>query len=173
MIKEIRVTLESEAAPGSQSSLHGTGRFPLHTATVFWPIPVRYVVLRVIGDTRRPTTVLPFAQLLRESGGRVATLAERSVWLAGAKSRPFYCSMKFTHNGVSGWRYDADNMSPANDAANEVDQVLRRLVASGIGDHIQWSGETAVVLANWHVLHGRGPEPMNEGVRIVERLYVR
>ena len=53
MIKEIRVTPTGKARAGSQSSIYGTGPFPLHTDTVFWPVPVRYVILRAYGDTRR------------------------------------------------------------------------------------------------------------------------
>ena len=64
-------------------------------------------------------------------------------------------------------------MSPANDAAVQVDRVLRQLVSSEKVDSITWSGDTAVVLSNWTTLHGRGPEPPDEGVRVIERLYVR
>ena len=175
MIKEIRVTPTPQAPPGSQSCLYGTGPFPLHTDTVFWPIPVRYVILRATGDTRRPTTVMSFSQLIQECGMGFSALAEKSVWLVGKTSeklKKFYCSLRF-HNGHSfGWRYDADCMSPANAAAVAAHAILRPLVASGRGDCINWSSGRAVVLSNWHVLHGRGPEPAAEGVRIIERLYV-
>jgi hypothetical protein len=173
LVKEIRVTRAAEAPPGSQSSIYGTGPFPLHTDTVFWPLPVRYVILRACGDTRRPTTVMSFPDLFRECGTHFSALAEKSVWLVGPKSRRFYCSLKFRHGDSVGWRYDADCMAPANDAATEVDRDLRLRVGSGRGDCISWSSDMAVVLSNWHVLHGRGPEPDAEGVRIIERVYVR
>lgn len=173
IVKEIRVSGVTAASPGSQSALHGRGPFPLHTDTVFWPLPVRYVLLRGTGDTRRPTTVLSFERLLQRCDERIAKLAERSIWLAGAKVKPFYCSLKFRHGGLVGWRYDADNMSPVNAAAIEVDQALRPLTQASIGEPIHWTGNSAVILSNWHVLHGRGPEPSDEGARIIERLYVR
>ena len=173
MVKEIRVTRAAEAAPGSQSSLYGTGAFPLHTDTIFWPVPVRYVILRARGDTRRPTTVMSFARLFRECGARFSVLAEKSVWLVRTKSSGFYCSFRFRQGHSGGWRYDADCMSPANDAAIEVHRVLRPFVASARGDCIDWSEDVAVILSNWNVLHGRGPEPPEEGMRIIERLYVR
>jgi hypothetical protein len=173
MVKEIRVTPAAEGLPGSQSALHGRGRFPLHTDTVFWPLPVRYVLLRGSGDTRRPTTVLSFARLLGECDKRIGLLAEKSIWLAGAKVKPFYCSLRFRQDGVIGWRYDPDNMSPVNEAAAEVDRAIRPVANGPLGDAIHWSGDCAVVLSNWHVLHGRGPEPLDEGARVVERLYVR
>jgi len=173
MVKEIRVTTAHEAPLGSQSSIYGTGPFPLHTDTVFWPVPVRYVILREIGDTRRLTTVMGFSQLFRECGAAFSVLAEKSVWIVGTGSKRFYCSLGFRHARSVGWRYDADLMSPANNAAIEVDRVLRPLVASGGGESINWSGDMAVVLSNWNVLHGRGPQPPDEGMRIIERLYVR
>ena len=173
MVKEIRVTPAAEAPPDSQSSIYGTGPFPLHTDTVFWPVPVRYVILRARGDTRRPTTAMGFAHLFRECGASFSALSEKSVWLVRTKSKRFYCSLRFRHGHSVGWRYDGDLMSPANDAAIEVDRVLRPLVASGRGDCIDWSGDIAVVLSNWNALHGRGPEPHQEGIRVIERLYVR
>jgi hypothetical protein len=63
-------------------------------------------------------------------------------------------------------------MSPANASAVEVNLLLRPLVTSGLTDSIEWSNNRAVVLSNWTALHGRGPEPASEGVRVIERLYV-
>ena len=173
MVKEIRVAPTTKAPPGSQSSIYGTGPFPLHTDTVFWPVPVRYVILRAHGDTRRPTTLMSFSNLLLKCDARFSVLAEKSVWIVGTKSKRFYCSLRFRHGDLVGWRYDSDLMSPANAAAIEVEKVLRPLVAGGHTDFINWSNNTAVVLSNWNVLHGRGPEPRDEGIRIIERLYVR
>jgi hypothetical protein len=175
MIKEIRITPTSQAPLGSQSFLYGTGPFPLHTDTVFWPLPVRYVILRATGDTRRPTTVMSFSRLIRECGTGFSALAEKSVWLVGKTSeklKKFYCSLRFRDGHSDGWRYDADCMSPANAAAVGANAILRPLVASGRGDCIDWSSGRAVVLSNWKVLHGKGPEPPGKGIRIIERLYV-
>ena len=169
LVKEIRRIPADEAPPGSQSSIYGAGPFPLHTDTVFWPLPVRYILLRGYGDTRRPTTVMSFSNLVRECDTQFHALAQSSVWLAGAGPKRFYCSLRFRDGNSSGWRYDVDLMSPANDAAVQVDKVLRPLVTSEKLDSIAWSGNTAVVLSNWTTLHGRGPEPPEEGVRVIER----
>jgi hypothetical protein len=72
-----------------------------------------------------------------------------------------------------GWRYDADLMYPANEAAVQVNKILRPLVMNNEVESIMWTGDKAVVLSNWTTLHGRGSQPQNEGVRVVERLYVR
>jgi hypothetical protein len=175
MVKAIKVTAPSEARPGSQSFIYGRGPFPLHTDTIFWPLPARYVLLRGSGDTRRPTIVRTIESVVRECGDRLSELADRSIWLVGKGSgnlRKFYCSLRFRQGWGSGWRYDMDCMTPANAPAAEVNEILRPLVTAGRGDCIRWSRDTAVVLANWKVLHGRGPEPDGEGIRIIERLYV-
>ncbi len=173
LVKEIRRMPTDEAPPGSQSSIYGAGPFPLHTDTVFWPLPVRYILLRGYGDTRRPTTVMSFSNLVQECDAQFLTLAQSSVWIVGGGPKRFYCSLQFRDGDASGWRYDVDLMSPANDAAVQVDKVLRPLVTSEKADSITWSDDTAVVLSNWTTLHGRGPEPPEEGVRVIERLYVR
>ena len=61
------------------SAQFGMGEFPLHTDTAFWTIPARFLILRVSGDTRRPTTLLSFRKLINR--GLIDTnLMNRSVW---------------------------------------------------------------------------------------------
>jgi len=173
LVKEIRITPAAEASPGSQSAIYNKGPFPLHTDTVFWPTPVRYVILRGYGDTRRPTTAMSFARLLQNHDKFFVKLSERSVWVAGPESKRFYCSLIFRHGDSIGWRYDADLMKPVNAAAKEVDRILRPMVKREDTDSVDWSENTAVIFSNWNALHGRGKEPENEGSRVIERLYVR
>jgi hypothetical protein len=173
LIKEIRRVPKDQAPPGSQSALYGAGPFPLHTDTVFWTLPVRYVLLRGYGDTRRPTTVMSFRDLLDGVDVKLRIAIDESVWRVSAGSRSFYCSMRFRQDGIEGWRYDADLLIPANKAAQRVAEGMQPLVFTDAAEPICWSGDEAVVLANWTALHGRGPQPDNEGERVVERLYVR
>jgi len=173
LVKEIRRIPRDQAPPRSQSALYGAGPFPLHTDTVFWPLPVRYVVLRGYGDTRRPTTVRTFPELVKDCDTEFHVCTRNSVWLVDAGPRKLYCSMQFRHGNSNGWRYDADLMAPANDAAAHVARVLRSLVTGEAVESITWSGDKAVVMSNWTTLHGRGPQPPDEGIRIIERLYVR
>ena len=173
LVKEIRRVPRNEAPPGSQSAIYGAGPFPLHTDTVFWPLPVRYVILRGYGDTRRPTTVKNFSELVRNCDTQFHVCARDSVWLVRAGSKSFYCSLQFRHGDSNGCRYDADLMVPANNAAVHVDRVLRPLVTNEVDESITWSGDKAVVFSNWTTLHGRGPQPPDEGIRVIERLYVR
>jgi len=172
LVKEIRRIPRDQAPAGSQSALYGAGPFPLHTDTVFWTLPVRYVLLRGCGDTRRPTTVMSFRDLLDGADLKLRAAIDESVWRVSAGSTSFYCSMRFRHNDSEVWRYDADLMIPANPAAQRVADCMRPLVDTDAAEPICWSGDEAVVLANWSALHGRGPQPDNEGERVVERLYV-
>lgn len=173
LVKGIRRSEGSVVDPGSQSALYGVGSFPLHTDTVFWPTPVRYVLLRGYGDMRRPTTVLSFAEMISECDREFRSLLQESVWRVSAGKEKFYCSLVSRCEGSLCCRYDADLMCPANTAASEVQRTLRELVQRADVPGITWTGTTAVILSNWTALHGRGPQPPNEGVRIVERLYVR
>jgi alpha-ketoglutarate-dependent taurine dioxygenase len=173
LVKEIRRSSASAARPGSQSALYGVGSFPLHTDTVFWATPVRYVLLRGYGDTRRPTTVMSFADMLSECDSKFHSLLEKSVWRISAGNKMFYCSLCFRCESSLGWRYDSDLMYPANPAAVEVHPILRRLVHQSNMPGITWTGNTAVIFCNWTTLHGRGPQPLDEGIRVIERLYVR
>jgi alpha-ketoglutarate-dependent taurine dioxygenase len=173
LVKEIRKLPAKEAPPGSQSAKYGSGPFPLHTDTVFWPTPIRYVVLRGYGDTRRPTTVMPFHDMIADCGPRVRVHLQEAVFLVTAGRIRFYCSLQFHCGDFAGWRYDADLMTPVNPAAIDAHNVLRELVTREDVHPIHWSGHHAAVFMNWSTLHGRGKQPIDEGVRVIERLYVR
>jgi hypothetical protein len=64
-------------------------------------------------------------------------------------------------------------MKPVNDAAIEVNKVLKPLVLTPNTDFVNWTGSNAVVVSNWNILHGRGMQPYNEGERIIHRLYIK
>lgn len=172
-VKEVRRLSADEAPPGSQSSRYGVGPFPLHTDTVFWATPVRYLILRGYGDTRRATTVMSFEEMTRDCGTRFHLQLQTAVFRVTAGNTSLYCSLKFRQGDETGWRYDADLMTPANSAAHKVHAVLRDLVKRKDLDGIRWSGTNAAVLCNWTTLHGRAEQPPDEGVRVIERLYVR
>jgi alpha-ketoglutarate-dependent taurine dioxygenase len=173
LVKEIRHIPKENALPESQSSIYGSGPFPLHTDTVFWPLPIRFVLFRASGDVRRPTTVKQIGDLLQKVDKTFISLCDRTVWYVGPRTKRFYCSLRFRNGDLTGWRYDADLMTPANHAANEVEKILRPLAFQKTTDQITWSGNNAAIISNWDILHGRGSQPSNEGERIIERLYVR
>lgn len=163
----------SGTIPGTLSSTFGMGAFPLHTDTAFWPLPCRYIVFRVTGDVRRHTTLMSFSELLESCPPDKHSLFISSVWLAGAPSKSFYCSMTFRKGEHRVWRYDAQCMRPANLAAKLVrEKIHETLLRADIVHHIDWSKTSVAVLSNWTVLHGRAPRPADEGFRLLERIYV-
>jgi alpha-ketoglutarate-dependent taurine dioxygenase len=154
------------------SSVYGTGNFPLHTDTAFWPLPVRYVVFRATGDIRRGTTILTFATLASKLGTQFQSIAERSVWVSHTPQASFYCLMMFASGGDQCWRYDPHCMRPANDSALRVNEILKNSPPGNMEFSLNWAEDTALVVDNWKTLHGRGAMPINEQQRVLERIYV-
>src|SRR5438552_3631395 len=124
LIKELSPVLQPDGRKGTLSDTYAGGKFPLHTDTAFWPIPSRYILLRVRGDIRRCTTILTFTDLFRGGPDIMRTLASESVWLARTRSRSAYCSMRFRCGDAVGWRYDPQCMIPANSAAARVQKMV-------------------------------------------------
>jgi hypothetical protein len=172
LIKEVRRQPKEKAPAGSQSAKYGFGPFPLHTDTVFWSLPAKYVLLRAYGDVRRPTTVISFEELFDKCSPKMRDLFADSIWHVRAGKTNFYCSICFQESGAKGLRYDTDLMSPMNNAAKDISDELRQLVMTE-GHTINWTGSTALLINNWTALHGRGDMPEDEGERIVQRIYVR
>ena len=171
-VKEIR-RCEAHLAPkGSQSALYGSGAFPLHTDTVFWGTPVRYVMLRGYGDNRRPTTIQSLIKIKLELGRKGSEQLRRSIWSIHAGTANFYSTAEFKINGCNGIRLDMDLMRPANKDALNIAKELETLVNSIETEKIFWNNQTAAIIDNWKILHGRGTQPSNEGERVVERLYI-
>jgi hypothetical protein len=172
LIKELSPKPAAEAHTDTFSATYATNSFPLHTDTAFWPRPCRYIVMRVRGDCRRPTTALTFEKLFDCVSPDLRFLAYRSVWRIRTRSRSFYCSMRFRINDIPGWRYDSTCMIPANDAAASLRTELAPFLEGNQIEQIHWARDTAIVLDNWTALHGRGPSPNEEQLRILERIYV-
>lgn len=175
LLKRLRPTDKNSAPLGTLSARYGRGHFPLHTDTAFWPTPAKYVVLRNEGDTRRETLVCRFEDVLRglHESARGALL--RSVWRVPARCGGIYCSLRFVAGAARGWRWDAESMRPANAPALALHNLLPSTIESADRHAFKWSPGVALVLANWEVLHGRGPEPEGERDhdRSLVRVYVR
>jgi alpha-ketoglutarate-dependent taurine dioxygenase len=172
IVKSLRPVPVEKAPTGTLSSVFGLGPFPLHTDTAFWPIPARYVVLRVQGDIRRHSRLWTFAEMVATEP-KVLSLAERSVWLVRTNSGRFYCSLRFRHLGMIGWRFDQQCMHSVNKPAQELEEILRSILAANPGYCFGWSRNEALVLSNWQVLHSLGSAPEGEGERVLERIYIR
>jgi hypothetical protein len=172
MVKEVRVVPVEAAKRSTLSSRFGAQSFPLHTDTAFLTVPARYLVLRVVGDTRRTTTILPFRSIIDEFGRSVSDWAERSVWYLRTPSHSTYCSMRFRVRDLAGWRFDGQCMFPANATARQMSAAVQNQTIQQKIEQIDWSTGCAAVISNWTVLHGRGPAPNDERDRVLERVYV-
>jgi len=63
-------------------------------------------------------------------------------------------------------------MVPANEAAKQVDMRLRNPTAELETETLRWEEGLAIIVCNWKMLHGRGPMPIEEKKRVLERIYV-
>jgi hypothetical protein len=172
LLKEITPTDKVKARSGTLSAKHGTGSFPLHTDTAFWPVPCRYLIMRAYGDCRRATTVLKFADIFQRESGDLHVLVERSIWRVRTPSAGHYCSMQFRYRKAVGWRYDEHCMIPVNEAATIIHAELPALLARCKVQRIEWSRDMALIIDNWQLLHGRAEAPAFEQLRILQRIYV-
>jgi hypothetical protein len=173
LISELRVLESAQARPLTLSATFGTGNFPLHTDTAFWPTPARFLVILAEGDFRRTTTVCSVKRILDTGGMHLAKLVEKSVWIVMGKGESRYSLM--TLKAKSSWhgvRFDKQCMKPANASAREVAAYFDIDDCAPLVEHLEWSPQTAVVISNWHALHGRGPQPANEQQRVLRRIYV-
>lgn len=173
LVKVLRPCTSAQSHHMTLSKKYGRGAFPFHTDTAFWPLPCRYVVLRVCGDTRRQTFVWPLSEVFEQFAPSLRRRALQSVWTVKTPSRRFYCSMAFRVGNSNYWRYDANCMVPANGAARCVKDLMTSMIHGANGHAVKWSEGNALVILNWKVLHARGPRPEAETNRIVERVYVR
>lgn len=172
LVKKLRVVAPDNARFGTFSAAYGRGQFPLHSDTAFWPLPARYIAFRACGDLRRNTTILSFQEFFEECESKSRDLVRKSVWLLRTPSASSYCSMTFRMGVEIGFRYDSQCMFPANSAARQLARMFDGLSRSR-GHSLEWVPDQAVVLSNWRMLHGRGSAPLDEGERILERIYVR
>jgi alpha-ketoglutarate-dependent taurine dioxygenase len=173
MVREL-VPMKRDAAPkNTMSAACGLNAFPWHTDTAFWSTPARHLVMRVVGDLRRETLVVPFSLAVEALDEAATNLIDESVWLIRTHAATFYCSIRFIINGITGWRYDTNCMRPVNAAARILDEQLQRILRSLPGEPIPWRTDEALVLSNWEFLHRRSCRPPSEGKRVLQRVYVR
>lgn len=171
-VKRITPKPTSEALSATLSATYGTGRFPLHTDTAFWPLPSRFLIMRVSGDQRRATTLLPFEHVFQRLSANNESDLKRSVWRVATPDHHFYCSMQFRAGNATGLRYDAHCMRPANPAAIRLSRFIPEILDDSPTIEVEWSADLAIIIPNWYVLHGRGPAPLEERERYLHRIYV-
>ena len=169
-VKKLRVSTSENARKNSLSEIFGTGAFPFHTDTAFWTRPARLVLLRAVGgNLHRPTLLRPFASVLDEVGLR---RVRQSSWICSTGRRKNYTTMYFEHDQLGGMRYDPNCMTPANNAAREVDKILRVQSFNIKGGTIDWVPNRVAVIPNWDFLHARDISEIDDSSRLIERIYI-
>jgi len=144
---------------------YGLGDFPLHTDTVYWPLPARYVVMWAAREFKTPTTILgshQVSELLSSFKSRVPIFTRKS------KTGPIYSSPWFGENDEY-VRYDPCYMAAANGAASALSQELDA-AAMTVAEDFFWKPHTALILDNWRCLHGRRGVLGEE--RALSRIYI-
>lgn len=154
-VARLRPSRGSKALKGTFSHSYGLSPFPMHTDTAFLSVPVRYVILGMISVSSCSTTYLHFERILRASSTNLMSLAQRAIYLSKTFEECKYLGATFTRNGQVGIRFDSNIMRPANTHARDFHDSAMHLVDSASLGEIDWSGNKAVVLDNWKMLHGR------------------
>jgi L-asparagine oxygenase len=171
---------KTQARRNSLSSAHGVGAFPLHTDAAHHRCPPRWILLRCVdpGPGNRPTMLGDASQI--ELSGRQLREVGRAVWIVKTGVRSFLASALLpptararTQDSLA-LRYDLGCMRPADPAFNEAASTLARGISQLIQDTVEWEASLTLVIDNWRVLHGRGPEiTADRGLRRLERIAVR
>ncbi|MBS0174765.1 MAG: TauD/TfdA family dioxygenase [Nitrospira sp.] len=174
VVKVLKPRVAHESPRCSLSGRYGNDGFPFHTDTAFWALPCRFIVMRVVGDTRRNTLLLDFDALWAGFDSVARHDAVTSIWRTPRETGGIYCSLRFSVGGSQGWRYDADIMRPVNQAAVRTKYVLEAaLRAPTTAVPVKWAETDCLVVDNWRCLHARSARPDQEQERNLFRIYVR
>jgi Taurine catabolism dioxygenase TauD, TfdA family len=155
----------STANRSSLSAKFGTGNFPMHSDTAHWTTPARYVVLACVheGDNPAPTSLLDLQSSVFDNAER-ETMRDGLFFVKNGK-HSFYSSILSPLRSY--FRYDPGCMSPINDAAHQMDGIMKsknRFISEFI-----WQAGMLLIIDNWRILHGRGASPMSISPRKILR----
>lgn len=163
----------SNAVSGTFSAKHGLDGFPLHTDTAFWPLPTRYIILMVDGNTENGTLVVPISLVFSRLDKFTINAANKSISIVNIPSGQHYCSTVFREGNESGFRYDSCSMVPANESAKVFNKVFTNTLNEIKPKEIMWTGRNALIIDNWKTLHGRSAISRYSKKRKLNRIYLR
>jgi hypothetical protein len=155
------------------SGHYGLGEFPLHSDLAHWGLPPRYFLLRCIEGARDVfTSILPWTNILPTLG---VTALQRAVF-AGRRQRFGFCGLVrglSRYETGSIFRFDPVFLRPLNAPAKELAALLADPKWAKTSTQISLSRPgDAILIDNWHVLHGRSAIPAGSSGRRVERVYL-
>jgi hypothetical protein len=166
----LRPSKGGNALKGTFSQVHGLSPFPMHTDTAFLGVPVRYLVFGMIGSSPCATTYVHFNEICRASRIDLMGVAKRAVYLSDTFEERKYIGVAFTHGKKNGIRFDSNVMRPMNADAKKFHECVSHILDSISVHQVDWTGNRAVIIDNWKVLHGRD-ETADEDREIL-RIYV-
>ena len=172
IIKTLKPEKPSDPNLNTLSSRYGTGAFPFHTETAYWPTPARFVVLYCVnpGSRHRPTHLVDSHKWdLSHKDKR--TLCNE-VWKVFTGINPFLCTIgKQTRNRFM-IRFDKDCMKPALSPRGKANDIVARELQSQKLITIDWQANDLLVIDNYRMIHARGPSVTNDSDRHLERILI-
>lgn len=154
---------------GTFSNIYGYNGFPLHTDTAFWNKPVRFILLSSYRSSKCQTILTSVDTLFGNFNLNEIKSAERAIFKVRTPHCQFYSSIIFKENGITGFKYDPNCMKPANYHGKQFVELINGKSIETI--NVKWSGNKAVVIDNWKMLHGRNAVDPNEN-RELKRIYI-
>jgi hypothetical protein len=173
LLKRLFLRDSLQARGPSLCSKYGKGAYPFHTDTASWADPIRLLCMRAVdGDFRRGTRVISGSEFF---GAFPESLVRRSCWATMNGRRSFYCGMEWGNGPDLCRRYRCDTacMTPINEAAKQLSSMLHERSSLDIGMRIEWQPGRVLILDNWRMLHARCRPVVNEGERVLERIYIK
>lgn len=170
IIQKLRVRQKGAGIRNSFSYCFGQEKFPWHTDTAFWNIPVRYIML----SSQRPSTCTTNCvriDKLFDDKEYFKFLSLRAIFLVRLPSSIRVLPFLFKNANSYGYRYDQHIMTPYNKEAKELDQYIKEKLRKNNYSSIHWNGQCLALIDNWKVVHNRS-KCINDPERELLRIYI-
>jgi len=156
---------------GTFSNRFGYSSFPLHTDTAFWSRPSRYIVLGMLNQSNCTTYLINTKDIFKKLNKRARIAAKHSTYMINTFEGKKYTSVLFTYDKKIGFRYDPTCMVPINKDAKYFHNEFHDLLKDEKTQSIHWTGNKAVIIDNWILMHGRSKVSEHEHKRELIRIY--
>ncbi|MBX9735074.1 MAG: hypothetical protein K2X37_13535 [Chitinophagaceae bacterium] len=103
---------------GTFSNVFGLAAFPFHTDTAFWELPARYVVMGMFENSKCTTNYISVSDIDKSISGELINKAEKAIYLVKTFEGSKYTIPVFRNNGVLGFRFDPNIMTPVGGMKN-------------------------------------------------------
>lgn len=175
-LEVLKPKASKDAKPNTTSGIYGLTSFPPHTDMAHWPVPPRFLAMRISKAMAGIPTQLLDSKAIKIDAYTNALL-RRSVWRIGRIRQAYPCSVYFDHHGQKGIRWDTCTMFPHGKIATDVRPRLLELINEGLlnerTEHEWSSTDEILVINNWRILHARPEIPDGAIGRELERVLIR